>query len=317
LNSFKLKGLILFVILWALSATITKAQTENKTLAEKLGYLKEAKLLIIHTDDVGLAHSVNEATIKSFENESVNSGSIMVPCPWFGEAAVIANQNPDYDLGIHLTLTSEWEFYRWGGITPSTETKTLLDPKGYLYPDVPEVIQYVHPQDVAKECRAQIDRAIAFGINPTHFDTHMGTLLGSPELVDIYLRLGKEYNIPVFLPRENIVNQNPEMIAILEQGGFIMVDRYFMAEPSVQIQDFQTYYTNLIKNLKPGVTQIIVHVGLDNPELQAVMINHPHYGSAWRQKDYDVFTSESMKNVIQENHVKLITWREIGKLLQN
>ena len=313
--SFYVKLFQILFLTFSLCAVNVTAQKSNTTLAEKLGYSKEAKLLIIHTDDVGLAHSVNEAAVKAFEKGMVNSGSIMVPCPWFGEAAVIAKDNPEYDLGIHLTLTSEWEFYRWGGVTPSTITKTLLDPQGFLYPDVPEVIQYVNPKDAEIECRAQIERVIAFGIKPTHFDTHMGTLFGSPELVQLYLRLGKEYNIPVFLPRENIMDQNPEMIPLLEEGGFIMVDRYFMAEPSVEIKDFQKYYTELIKNLKPGVNQIIIHVGLDNPELEAVMINHPDYGSAWRQKDFDVFTSDAMQKVIQENNVKLVTWREIGKLL--
>jgi chitin disaccharide deacetylase len=285
----------------------------SKSLAEKLGYAADSKLLIIHNDDVGLAHAVNMASFESFKNGIVNSGSIMVPCPWFAEAATLANENPEFDFGIHLTLTAEWKDYRWGGVTP---LKSLLDPKGFLYPDVPDVIANADLQKVENECRAQIERAIAFGIQPTHFDTHMGTLFGSPDYTKIYLKLSKEYQIPVFLPRESIAESHPEMIQMLEHEGFIMVDRYFMAEPNVNPERWEEYYVGLIENLKPGVSQIIIHVGFDTDELQAVMIDHPHYGSAWRQRDFDVLNGEKIKDTIKDNNVKLVTWREIGKLLK-
>lgn len=314
---------IYFTVLVAVFLMVTgikmNAQNSNNstlTLAERLGYTTQAKLLIIHNDDIGLAHSVNRAAFDAYKNGVVNSGSIMVPCPWFGEAAELAGANPGFDLGIHLTLTAEWRDFRWGGVSASSVIPSLLDPQKYFYRSVENVVTHATAEEVEKECRAQIDRAISFGIQPTHFDTHMGTLFGSPNFVDVYLKLGKEYNIPVFLPRASIEQSNPDLIPVLEQGGFIMADRFFMAEPDVQSDQWMEYYVDIIENLQPGITQIIIHVAYDNDEAKAVMVDHPNYGSAWRRRDFDVFTSERIKNVIKKNNVQLVTWREIGKLLK-
>ena len=315
------KVLYIGLIAGSIILTGTKVSAQNldkskNTIAERLGYTADTKLLIIHADDIGLAHSVNKASFDAMANGSVTSGSIMVPCPWFGEAVELAKAHPDFDLGIHLTLTAEWKDFRWGGVSPSTAIPGLLDSKGFLFKSVEEVVSHATPQEVEKECRAQIERVLTFGIKPTHFDTHMGTLFGSPGYIDVYLKLGKEYNIPVFLPRATIEESNPEMIPMLEKGGFIMVDRYYMAEPDVKSENWMDFYVDMIENLQPGVTQIIVHVAYNTDEAKAVMVDHPNYGSAWRQRDFDVFTSEKIKAVIKENNVQLFTWREIGKLLE-
>src|SRR5436305_13770975 len=143
----------------------------QQTIAERLGYPRDAKLLIVHADDLGMAHSVNAATIKAFETGLVNSGSIMVPCPWLSEIAAYARANPQADLGLHLTLTSEWTSFRWGPVSPRDRVTSLLDKDGYFYLTASEAAAHADPKQVELEITAQIERARALGIQPTHLDS--------------------------------------------------------------------------------------------------------------------------------------------------
>ena len=199
----------------------------DKTIAEKLGYQADSKLLIVHADDIGLAHSVNSATIEAFEKEGISSGSVMVPCPWFNEFAGYYREHPGLDVGIHLTLTAEWENYKWDGVMPSGEIPSLLDEEGYFYSTVEEVAMHAVPEEVDKEVRAQVDRAIAFGIDPTHIDTHMGSVAATPELAEIYLSLGKEYRVPVLLPRSWLQSVPEETRKVVEKE-YVLVDDLLM-----------------------------------------------------------------------------------------
>src|SRR5215211_6311269 len=173
----KLKLLTLFLLATLPAPVVGQAvsgaveqQSSNKSLLERLGYPKDAKLLIIHADDLGMAHSVNAASTKSFDSGLVNSGSIMVPCPWFAEIAAYARSHAEADLGLHLTLTSEWKFLRWGPVLSKDRLTTLLDKDGYLYPTEVAAARNGAPQEIEAEIRAQIERAKAFGIQPTHLD---------------------------------------------------------------------------------------------------------------------------------------------------
>ncbi len=148
----------------------------NITIQERLGYPRSAKLLIIHADDLGLSHSENQASIACFEKGVVNSGSVMVPCPWFPEIAAYSVAHPQLDLGLHLTLTSEWKPYRWGPVLPRTDVPSLIDSGGFLSNNC-QVVAEAKLEEVEKELRAQVDRAKQFGIDPTHFDIHMNSLL--------------------------------------------------------------------------------------------------------------------------------------------
>src|SRR5918993_3226454 len=154
-----MKHFLKIFTLLALLLVVASVQAQDRTLAERLGYPKDAKLLIVHADDLGMTHSVNAATIKAFETGLVNSGSIMVPCPWLSEIATYARANPQADLGLHLTLTSEWTSYRWGPVTPKDRVKSLLDKDGYLYLTESEAASKIDPKEVELEIRAQIERA--------------------------------------------------------------------------------------------------------------------------------------------------------------
>src|SRR5205085_9164605 len=168
------------------------AAVDVKPLAARLGYPPDAKLLIVHADDIGVSHSVNAATFKAFESGLVTSGSIMVPCPWLPEVADYARTHPDADLGLHLTLTSEWATYRWGGVLPKERAPSLYTPDGYLYPTEQEADEHNSVREAEAEVRAKIERARAFGINPTHLDSHMRTLYLTRPLFEMLLRVGRE-----------------------------------------------------------------------------------------------------------------------------
>src|SRR5687768_329045 len=197
-----MKHLLKIFTLLALLPVFASVQAQDRTLAERLGYPRDAKLLIVHADDLGMAHSVNAATLKAFETGLVNSGSIMVPCPWLPEIAAYARANPQADLGLHLTLTSEWTTFRWGPVTPKDRVSSLLDKNGYFQLTETEAAAKADPKEVELEIRAQIERARASGIQPTHLDSHMGTLYQNKALFEIFLKVAREYKLPVRVAKE-------------------------------------------------------------------------------------------------------------------
>lgn len=297
---------LLFVV-----AAGAKAQT--KTVAERLGYAADAKLLIVHADDLAVAHSVDAASFDALDNGAVTSASIMVPCPWLTEVAAYAKNHADADLGLHLTLTSEWRIYRWGPVESKDKVPSLLDPAGYLWSEVAPAARNIKPEEAEREIRAQVQHAVAAGIHPTHLDTHMGTLIATPELFAVFVKVAHEYNLPFLAPRQ-LAERGPLHSALSEKD--ILLDSVVMANPSVHADAWKDFYSDAIKNLKRGLTEMIVHLGHDDAELQAVMVDHPDYGSAWRQRDYNFVTSADFKKVLRENNIILVKWKDLQKLLK-
>jgi len=307
-NSFGnivLSLLIVFLFVYQASA--------QQTLAEKLGYATDAKLLIVHADDIGLAQSVNDASGQAFASGGITSGSIMVPCPWFIDFAEHFKSHPDLDVGIHITLTSEWDYYKFGGVLPSSEISSLLDENGYFYPTTEEVGLHADPVEAEKEIRAQIDKAIAYGIKPTHLDTHMGSVLAKPELLEIYMRLGMEYDLPVFAPRM-ILYAVPEEMRKMVSTEYVLVDNMFMLDVDGPEASWEEEYGKMIEKVGPGLNVMIVHLAYDNAEMQAVAINHPAFGATWREKDLNYVQSQTFHDLLKKNEIQLVTWKEIGAL---
>lgn len=288
-------------------------RAQTKTVAERLGYPADAKLLIVHADDLAVAHSVDAASFDALDKNAVTSASIMVPCPWLTEVAAYAKSHPDADLGLHLTLTSEWKTYRWGSVESRDRVPSLLDPAGYLWPEVAPAVRSIKPEEAEREIRTQVEHAIAAGIHPTHLDAHMGTLLSSPELFAVFVKVAHEYNLPFLAPRQ-LVERGPLHSVLTEKD--IVLDSVVIANPTVHADDWKHFYTDAVKNLKPGLNEMIVHLGHDDAELQAVMVDHPDYGSAWRQRDYNFVTSSEFKKILQENNVILVKWKDMQKLLK-
>jgi predicted glycoside hydrolase/deacetylase ChbG (UPF0249 family) len=293
-----------------LISSLPSALGQTKTIAERLGYPHDSKLLIIHADDLAVAHSEDAASFDALDKHAVTSASIMVPCPWLNEVAAYAKDHPDADLGLHLTLTSEWKTYRWGPVESKDKVPSLLDPSGYLWPDTDH--HSLKPEQAEREIRAQIERASSMGIHPTHLDSHMGVLFSRPDLFAVYLKVAREYKLPFLAVRS--ADAPKELLSMLSDKDLVL-DALVMADEKVAVGDWNTFYVNAIKGLKPGITEIIVHLGRDDAELKAVMVDHPDYGAAWRQRDYDVVTSPEFKKVLEDNHVILIKWNDLKKLL--
>ena len=291
-----------------------RAQDTPKSIAERLGYPRDAKLLIVHADDLGMAHSVNAATIKAFETALVNSGSIMVPCPWLSEIATYARANPQADLGLHLTLTSEWTSFRWGPVMSKDRVSSLLDKDGYFHLTETEAASHADPKEVELEITAQIERARALGIQPTHLDSHMGTLYQNKALFEVFLRVARKYKLPVRIAR-NWFDRADFLPAILNPND-VYIDRILDINPAVPAKDWANFYSDAIKKLEPGVTEVVIHLAYDDAEMQGATFNHPNWGAAWRQRDFEFFTSDAFRKLLQENQIKLITWRELGKLIK-
>ena len=286
----------------------------QQTIAERLGYPRDAKLLIVHADDLGMAHSVNAATIKAFESGLVSSGSIMVPCPWLSEIAAYARANPQADLGLHLTLTSEWTSFRWGPVTPKDRVSSLLDKDGYFYLTETEAAAHADPKQVELEIIAQIERARALGIQPTHLDSHMGTLYQNKTLFEVFLRVARSQKLPVRVAKTWFA-QTDFLPSTLTPDD-VYIDRILDINAAVAPNEWAKFYSDAIKKLEPGVTEVVIHLAYDDAEMRGATFNHPNWGAAWRQRDFEFFTSEAFRKLLQENNIKLITWRELGKLIK-
>lgn len=159
---------------------VSALPAQTKTIAERLGHPADSKLLIIHADDLAVAHSVDAASFDALDKGAISSASVMVPSPWITEVVAYAKAHPNADLGLHLTLTSEWETYRWGSVEPADKVPSLLDSAGAFPRDEKLVAATAKPLEVEREIRAQINRALALGIRPTHIDSHMGALFTAP-----------------------------------------------------------------------------------------------------------------------------------------
>jgi predicted glycoside hydrolase/deacetylase ChbG (UPF0249 family) len=302
-------------LLWSSLVLLLLASTlpaQTRTLAERLGLPADARLLILHADDLGFAHSANVASFDALDRGIISSASVMVPTPWITEVADYARAHPNADLGLHLTLTSEWQTYRWGSVESKDKVPSLFDAAGTFPSDVQPVAARAKPLEVERELRAQIERALTLGIRPTHLDSHMGALFSTPELFATYVKVAREYRLPFLALR---VGLPPAFRASLSEND-VLLDAVIIAGPEVPRDQWKAFYLNAIANLKPGLTEMIVHLGRDDAELQAVTVNHEPYGSAWRQRDYDVVTSPEFRKALQDHHVILVAWKDLQKVAQ-
>ena len=273
------------------------------------------KYLIIHADDAGMSHSVNRATIDAMEEGFVSSASIMVPCPWFSEFAEYAHAHPDNDYGIHLTLNSEWRHYRWGPVAPREKVASLVDKDGYLWDNVAEVKTHAKADEVDLELRAQIDRALQFGVPLSHLDTHMGALLSRPDLVKVYAQLAFDYDLPILFLRDTDPRIAREYPALSSMGSDVVrqldghqlpvLDKVFQFYDHDPHEQRKSTYLEMLQNLQPGVSEVIIHCGYDNAELQAITTS-----AALRDSDRRIFMDRAIRSEIERLDIKVITWKQ-------
>ena len=299
-----------WVVLASLVAAraLGQAPTSMTTIQERLGYPRDARLLVIHADDAGMAHSVNRATLEALEQGWITSASILVVCPWFPEVARWARAHPDADLGIHLALNSEWTPFRWGPVSPVDKVSSLLDDQGYL-PLVEEtVLAKARPKEAERELRSQIDRALADGIRITHLDAHMGTVGGTPALIEVYRGLGRKYQVPVLLDRSRPYPPGAEV-----PDAEVLVDRILEMTPGVPVTEWQAAYERMLAPLPPGVYQLIVHLAWDDEEMRGATWDHPDWGAAWRQADLELVKSESFRKFLSQQGFIRVSWKDLAK----
>ena len=258
------------------------------------GTAPNARTVILHLDDVGMCHGANVAYLELFAAGAITSGSVMVPCPWFPEISAAARADRSLDLGVHLTLTSEWDNYRWRAISTTQRSSGLVDDDGYLPKNCLKLRAHLVPEACEIEFRAQINHALASGIDATHLDTHMGAAL-LPELLPIYLKLGREYRLPLLLPRDlasyfdalrlGAIDNDPyrEALVSLEHDGAIIVDHFRMT-PGVASAEAEVAYEALLTTVPSGLTFVALHCNAPG-DIDTIVPSRAH----WRTDEFRLF----------------------------
>jgi predicted glycoside hydrolase/deacetylase ChbG (UPF0249 family) len=288
-------------------------------LAQRLGYPADARMVIIHADDAGVTHSVDQAIEAAFSQGAISSSSILVAAPWFPEIAAYAKAHPEHDFGIHTDLTAEWQYLRWQGVLPADQIASLLDEQGFFWRTVAGVAEHVRPEEAERELRAQITRAREFGVPITHLDTHMGAVFATPQLASVYLKLGREYHLPLLLRqvRPDDPPSYQRLRPLVENNpNVLLADIVQFGQAQEPVSNFASEYQKVIESLQPGqLTQIIIHPGINNDELRAAM-GDGAYGAEWRQADFSAFTSSALQQLLRNRNVHLVTWKQLGALLR-
>lgn len=316
---------------------LTIAQTSETTFAEKLGFPKGKKVIIMHIDDAGMSYDSNLGTIKALKEGVANSVSVMMPTPWVPGFLHFLKDNPDVDAGLHLTLTSEWKSYRWGPLAGKPAVPSLVDKEGALWRSVPEVVQNGTPDEVEREIMAQIERARVAGFEPTHLDSHMGTLFATPEFLERYVKVGIREKIPVMLPAghnslilksEGLSKKQQDMIQQLGQhvwasGLPVLDDLHNQSygwipdkKETISKEDLQKFKTKKyiagLKEIKPGLTMVIMHC--THP---TEVFEHISDSGLTREGDLLAMIDPDLKTYIEKEGIILTTWREVMKRRQS
>jgi predicted glycoside hydrolase/deacetylase ChbG (UPF0249 family) len=286
-------------------ATSAQSVAPPKSVPERLGYSANARLLVIHADDFGMSHSVNRAIEEALEKRWVTSASILVPCPWFPEAARWAKAHPDADLGIHLALNSEWTTLRWGPVSAQPKGSSLLDADGYLPLTTDYVASHAKISDVETETHAQVDKAKAAGVNLTHLDTHMGAIVTTPDLFKAYISLGQAYNLPLLL------DSRAEAIA----PGSVLLNQLLQMNRGTPKSEWLDAYRKMLAPLPPGSYQLIVHLAYNDDEMQGATYDHPDWGAEWRQNDFDLVRSAEFQKFLKDQGFILVAWKDLARAL--
>jgi predicted glycoside hydrolase/deacetylase ChbG (UPF0249 family) len=321
----------LFLLLPGFLPVLLFGQVKDSTYAERLGYPKGAKVLILHVDDAGMSWESNEGAINALTKGTANSVSVMMPCPWVPGFVAWLKKHPETDAGLHLTLTAEWVAYRWVPLAGRAAVPGLVDSAGCLWASAAQVAAHATPDEMEKEITAQLERARAMGFEPTHLDTHMGTVFATPEFLKRYMQLGMKHHIPVMLPggadkliqQENAIPdaQIVQMRALgrmLWNAGLPVLDdlhgsSYNWKMPDSVLGDdskldrYRTAkYIDALRSLQPGVTMMIMHCSD-----ASAAFGHISDSGPLRRGDMLAMLNPAFKKALQDEGIILTTWREL------
>ena len=296
--------------------SVNVPQLDGKNWAEKLGYPVDSKVVMLHADDIGMCSEANEAVIPYLLNDQIQSASAMVPCPWFNDIADWYKKHPEMDIGLHLTLTSEWKNYRWGPVSNSSSVPELIDTEGYLWRRVIDVASRTPVATIEKEVRAQIERAYERGIKPGHIDTHMGTLYSKVEYAEAFFNIAMEYGIPA-----NVIEFTPSRVQKFRKQGYPItarliesgrkytlpkLDDFSSVPDGKDYQNKKENFFDLIQNLEPGITEIIFHPSIYTEGLKKIT-------NSWQQRVWEakMFSDPEVIQFLKNEGIIFTNWKEM------
>jgi len=287
---------------------------------KKLGLAEDDRVAIIHTDDIGMCQASVEAFSDLNEAGIISSGAVMVPCPWFLHAADYARQHPGIDLGVHLTLTSEWKTYRWGPISTRDPASGMLDEQGYFYHLSAPAQEHGDPAAVERELTAQVERSLQAGMLPSHVDTHMGSV-AHPKFMGIYVQLALKFHVPPMIFRldeagwqaaglaPEFASTAVSLIQQLEGSGLPLLDA--LGGMTLDTEENRLERTlQAFSDLQPGITHFIIHPSKDTPELRAITPD-------WRCRvaDYQNFLQDEIRQHLRKIGVQVIGYQALKELM--
>ena len=309
-------------LLTILLLTVSCGADKPGTNAEKLGFPAGKKVILLHCDDAGMCDEANIAVRRYFETGDIQSAAVMVPCPFAEELIVWAKTQESPDLGIHLTLTSEWKTWRWGTVSDPEKVPGLIDPEGKMWHDVPQVLMHASAEEVETEIRAQIDKVLGMGFSPTHIDTHMGTLYGSIDYLKVFLRIAQEYNLPANAIdlSDTVIAENfrkegypitSEVVEFLDQYPLPKLDNFSSVPKGKTYEEKRDNFFALVSSLKPGLTEIIFHPSVETENLKTIT-------NSWQQRvwEAEMFSDPVVKDFFKKNDIIITTWKEVMKKYQ-
>jgi predicted glycoside hydrolase/deacetylase ChbG (UPF0249 family) len=289
-------------------------------LIEKLGFDPSDKVVIFHIDDMGFSHSSNVASFECLDFGVASCGSLIVPAPWFLEAAEICRKNPKYDVGVHLTLTCEYDLYRWRALSSVDPNSGLLDSERSLWRTSEEAIVKIPAKAAEDEMRAQIQAALDAGVKITHIDSHMGAVM-APKFIPTYFKLAREFDVAPFIPRlskeELLAIGMGDMYALyekmftkVEESGLPLLDHAIIDTLGASPDKIE-FYCKKFSEIQPGITHFLFHAAKFSPELEAITPD----SARWRNLDYEAFTDPRIKECVEKNNLKIIGYREIQEVM--
>ena len=289
---------------------------------KKLGYSDNDRLVILHTDDIGMCQASVQAFKDLWAFGTISSGATMVPCPWFPAVVQMCREHPEIDMGVHATLNAEWESYRWAPVSTKDPSSGLIDGSGYFHQWHPAVYENAKPEAVEAEVNAQIEKALAAGIDVTHVDSHMGTIM-NPKFIQSYIQAAAKRLLPSMLPHLNAKGMDlmslkeEEKVAympvleMLESMGIPMVDG-ILGLPLEHDKDHIGLAKQLLGELPVGITHFIFHPSIDTPELRAIAPDWPA-----RVANYNAFMSDEIKKFLETEDIKVIGYRALRDAMRN
>jgi predicted glycoside hydrolase/deacetylase ChbG (UPF0249 family) len=286
---------------------------------KKLGLADTDRVVIFHADDIGMCEASVSAYKELLEFGLISSAATMVTCGWFPATAALCRANPQVDMGVHLTLTSEWDGYRWRPISTSDPATGLLDGEGYLHRREVDLQRQAEKSAVHRELKAQIDFALANGIEATHIDNHMLAIF--PRFITSYLQLSQEYKLPAFILRLSAAElqrmgaspaEAEQWIRLVDEhetNGMPLLDHWCAMsyeDHENRIEQAKAY----LENLPAGITYFLLHPSTDTPELRAIAPD-------WRTRvaDYELFKDEKFRQYVTELGIHIIGWRDLQALI--